>query len=119
MERVGLREVWPHEAADFTPSLAQNLDQLDAARGLDLELQLPEAAVGSFSPDALARDLGSSRPVIIESRPEMANHDHPGKLLTYAAGYDACAAVWPVRDFRDEHLWHNSSVASGDAGDML
>ena len=87
--------------------------------GLDQELQLPEAAVGSFSLDVLARDLVSSRPVIIESRPEMANHDHPGKLLTYAAGYDACATVWPVRDFRDEYLWHNSSVASGDAGDML
>ena len=56
MERVDLPEVWPHEAADFTPSLAQNLDQLDAALGLDLELQFPEAAVGSFSLDALARD---------------------------------------------------------------
>ena len=37
MERVDLPEVWPHEAADFTPWLAQNLDQLGAALGLDLQ----------------------------------------------------------------------------------
>lgn len=28
IERVDLREVWPHEAQDFTPWLADNLDKL-------------------------------------------------------------------------------------------
>ena len=103
IERVDLREVWPHEAQDFTPWLAENLDVLGEALGLDLELRSAEAAVGTFSLDVLAHDLGSDRPVIIENQLEATNHDHLGKLLTYAAGHDAYAAVWLVRDFRDEH----------------
>ena len=39
IERVGLREAWPNEAQDFTPWLAENLDKLGEALGLDLELQ--------------------------------------------------------------------------------
>lgn len=103
IERVDLREVWPHEAQDFTPWLAENLDKLGEALGLDLELRSAEAAVGTFSLDVLAHDLGSNRPIIIENQLEGTNHDHLGKLLTYAAGYDAYAAVWLTRDFRDEH----------------
>ena len=103
IERVDLREVWPHEAQDFTPWLADNLDKLGEALGLDLELQSVEAAVGAFSLDVLAYDLGSNRPIIIENQLEATNHTHLGQLLTYAAGYDAYASVWLVREFRDEH----------------
>lgn len=103
IERVDLREVWPDEAEDFTPWLAQNLDRLGDALGLDLELRTAEAAVGSFSLDILAYDRGGDRPVIIENQLDTTNNDHLGKLLTYAAGYDAYAVVWVTREFRDEH----------------
>ncbi len=103
IEQVDLRDVWQHEAQDFTPWLAGNLDKLGEALGLDLELQTAEAAVGSFSLDVLAHDIGSNRPVIIENQLESTNHDHLGKLLTYAAGYDAYAVVWLTKEFRDEH----------------
>ena len=103
IKRVDLREVWPNEASDFTPWLAENLDKLGEALGLDLELQSAEAAVGAFSLDVLAHDLGSNRPVIIENQLETTNHNHLGQLLTYAAGYDAYAVVWLTREFRDEH----------------
>ena len=117
IERVDLREVWPHEAQDFTPWLAENLDKLGAALGLDLELQSAEAAVGAFSLDVLAHDLGSNRSVIIENQLEGSNHDHLGKLLTYAAGYDAYAVVWLCREFREEHRaaldWLNQRTGDG------
>lgn len=98
-----LREAWPHEAADFTPWLAEHISELGNALGLELELQSQEARVGTFSLDLLARDTGTNRTVIIENQLEPTNHDHLGKLLTYAGGYDANVIIWVAKDFRDEH----------------
>ena len=103
IERVDLREVWPHEAQDFTPWLAENLDKLGEALGLDLELRGEEQPVGPFFLDVLAHDRGGDRPVIIENQLEATNHGHLGQLLTYAAGYDAGVIVWLTGDFQDEH----------------
>ena len=103
IERVDLREVWPHEAQDFTPWLAGNLDKLGEALGLDLELQKQEAPVGPFFLDVLAYDRGNDRPVIIENQLEATNHTHLGQLLTYAAGYNAGVVIWLTGDFQDEH----------------
>ena len=104
IERVSdLRATWPNEAQHFTPWLAENIAELGEALGMDLELQQTEAPVGGYSLDILATDLNSSRPVIIENQLETTDHDHLGKLLTYAAGFDAEAVVWVTREFRDEH----------------
>ena len=103
IERVEPRRVWPHEAANFTPWLADHIDELGLALGMDLELQSTEAPVGPFSLDLLARDIGASRTVIVENQLEQTDHEHLGKSLTYAGGFDADVIIWIASQFNDQH----------------
>jgi hypothetical protein len=98
-----LRDLWKHERTDFTPWLASNIGALAAVLGLELELLERKAAVGEFSLDLLARDLGSSRKVIIENQLNKTDHDQLGKLITYAAGFGALVVVWMTESIPDEH----------------
>lgn len=106
MKRVSdLRSVWPHEANDFTKWLSQeeNLSLLGETVGIELELEERESSVGSFSVDIYAKEQGTNRRVIIENQLEDTNHDHLGKLITYASGKGAEIIIWVVKRARDEH----------------
>ena len=94
LKRIPLRKKWNHEASEFTPWLEKNIQKLGDALGMDIEVVDREASVGDFSLDLLAKDLGSSRTVIIENQLTQTDHDHLGKLLTYDAGFDASIVVW-------------------------
>lgn len=105
IEKVDLKSVWPHEALDFTKWLAEegSLALLSEAVGMNLELREVESAVGSFRADIYAADADTGAKVIIENQLEDTNHDHLGKIITYAAGKDAQAVIWIVCHARDEH----------------
>lgn len=100
-----VRSVWHHEARDFSKWLAQdeNLEELSAAIGIDIVLEERESSVGSFNVDLYAIEEGTDRRIIIENQLEDTNHDHLGKLITYASGKGAEVIVWIVRRARDEH----------------
>ena len=63
-----LRKVWPHEALDFTPWLAEedNLALLADAVGLEITIDETESSVGNFSVDIFASETGTDRKIIID-----------------------------------------------------
>ena len=101
--QVDIREMWPNEAYNFTPWLAENLHKLGEAVSLSLEQEEQERQVGSFSLDILAKETNSGEVVAIENQLEWTDHGHLGQLLTYAAGCDARIAIWVAADFQYEH----------------
>jgi hypothetical protein len=112
IERLPLREVWKHEALNFTTWLVDNIDVLSEAIDLELQDAQREQAAGDFSVDLVAQDE-SGRTVVIENQLEKSNHDHLGKIITYLAALDAAVAIWIVADPRPEHTkaitWLNES----------
>ena len=105
LERVDLREGWQHEAHDFTTWLAQedNLASLGDELGLSIVNPQTEYSVGDFSVDIYAEEADTNHKVIIENQLEMTDHDHLGKLITYASGVDAKYVIWIFKDIREEH----------------
>lgn len=105
LTRIDLREVWNDEARNFTPWLSDdaNLALLGESLGIDLTLIERESNVGDFNVDIFAKEEGTDRKIIIENQLEDTDHDHLGKLITYASGKDADVVVWIVKRARDEH----------------
>ena len=97
--------MWKHEALDFTNWLAENenLEALSDAVGVDIKLIQTEASVGKFNVDILAEEDLTGKKIIIENQLESTDHDHLGKIITYASGHDAEIIIWIVKDTRDEH----------------
>ncbi len=103
LEKIELREVWRHEALDFTRWLArkENIALLSKEVGIDIEVIETEMSVGRYNVDIYARDTESNKRIVIENQLENTNHDHLGKMLVYAA--DADIAIWVVKDVNEEH----------------
>ena len=100
---VSVREVWPNEARDLTPWLAERPEFLGDALGLELELEGKEMAVGGYNADLVFKDIERGSRVVVENMYGDTDHDHVGKLITYAAGLEAGHAVLLAENFRPEH----------------
>ena len=105
LNKIDIRKVWKNEASDFTNWLAKpdNLQILGKEIGIDISLIRTEAPVGRFSVDILAEVENSDKQVVIENQLESTDHDHLGKIITYAAGFDASMVIWIVKEAREEH----------------
>lgn len=118
IERVPVRELWPHEEYGFSVWLEENLDVLGDAIGIRLTALEREHGVGPFRVDLVA-EAPSGDMVIIENQLESSNHDHLGKLVTYFANLQAKLAVWVVTSGRPEHVnavnWLNESTPEDQA----
>ena len=116
LEKVDVRKVWEHEARDFSAWLArpENLEMLGEQIGIEIESLGTEVEMGSFRIDILGKEPNTDERIIIENQLEQTNHDHLGKVITYAAGLDARYLIWIVKDVRDEHLkaieWMNEHL---------
>ena len=102
-EITDLRSIWQHEALNFTPWVAENVDLLADAVGLDITVDETESSVGDFNVDIYASETGTDRKIIIENQLEDTDHDHLGKLITYASGKGADVVIWIVKHAREEH----------------
>lgn len=114
---VDPREVWENEEKDFTPWVAENVDRLTEAIGIQFTVEQTEKRVGSYELDIFGRVDGSDAPVIIENQLGTTDHKHLGQLLTYAAGLDAAVVIWIAANVTDEHRaaidWLNKSTIDG------
>lgn len=113
LERVALREVWKHEALDFTRWLQDNVEILNDELDITIANVEREQAAGSFSVDLVGEDEAGN-PVVIENQLGKSDHDHLGKLITYLTAFEAKTAVWIVSHPRPEHItavaWLNQST---------
>ena len=103
LKNVTLRDVWGHEANDFTPWLAGNIARLSKAIDVPMELEGTEVAVEQFSADIVARNPADGTRILIENQLEGSDHRHLGQILTYLAGVEARTVVWIARDFDESH----------------
>lgn len=118
LEEVDIRELWSHEQFDFSNWLAEekNIELLNEVVGLTLTEIDKEVYVGSYRCDLVAKDEPTGIRVIIENQLESTNHDHLGKIITYASGLSAEVVIWIVKEAREEHKkaieWLNNNMVS-------
>ena len=120
ISRCKVRDIWTNEN-DFSDWLfsPENIELLSDTLGLNTIItQTREDSVGGFRADIVGEETDTGRKVIIENQFETSNHDHLGKIITYAAGKDASIIIWIVEDARPEHAsaieWlHNNMTDRG------
>ena len=104
LKKISPRDVWGREDLDFTNWLSEsdNLGLLSDELGIEMSVVETESSVGSFKVDILAKGQNGDK-IVIENQLERTDHDHLGKIITYASGKNASTVIWIVREFKEEH----------------
>ena len=116
LKEINIRDVWAHEQHDFSKWLAsdENIKELGDTLNLSLSDVETEKFFGSYRCDIICKDELTGKSVLIENQLEQTNHDHLGKIITYASGLDASVIIWIVADARQEHAsaieWLNNNT---------
>lgn len=121
-EKVDFKQGWQDER-EFDEWLVSEsgLSWLEEVTNIEIDSETikQQENVGGFSSDIFAYDA-ESKVVIIENQLGKSDHDHLGKILTYAGGLttDApgCHLIWIAEKIRDEHRaaldWLNARTDS-------
>lgn len=98
------RKIWKNEL-DFSDWIARGggMSKLNREIGLNMIPKETEAMVGQYRADIYAVDKNTQKKVIIENQLGSTNHDHLGKIITYASGRDANIIIWIAKNARIEH----------------
>jgi Domain of unknown function (DUF4268) len=115
LERVAIRNVWPHEEYDFCRWVQENIDVLNAAVNLSLVGAERNRSAGSFKIDLVAEDRDGNK-IIIENQYGRSDHDHLGKLITYLSIMGANGAIWIVETPNPEHVTAISWLNENSSG---
>lgn len=125
IQAVNIREVWPGEARDFTPWMADNLEVLGEHLDLgELSLEATEVPIpGGRALDVLAIDA-DGRKWAIENQYGVGDHDHLTRGLAYAVALECRALIVVAEGHREEFVavadeWNRYSEAFGHEGIRL
>jgi len=108
LSEVPITKIFKNEG-EFSDWLVENIDILEhyiKLPKIDKESieREKETGTGRFFVDIFAKTVEEpKKTVIIENQFGSSDHDHLGKILTYARGTDADIVVWIVEKALDEH----------------
>lgn len=100
-----IRQVWQREI-DFSDWLVTEDGMSFLSEELEIELEnlTRESRPGNFPCDIVGNVLGDEdHIVVIENQYGKTDHDHLGKLLTYAAVHKAMTGIWIAERISDDH----------------
>lgn len=102
---TNLRTVWRRES-DFSDWLASEdgIEFIAEELGIEIEDPKRESRPGTFPCDIVGNLVGDSdHAVVIENQFNKTDHDHLGKMLTYAAVHKAMTAIWIAEHVAEDH----------------
>ena len=100
-----IRSVWKIEN-DFSDWLVteDGMSLLSEELGIEVENLRREVRAGDYPCDIVGNLLGDEHHVVvIENQYGKTDHDHLGKLLTYAAVHKATTGIWISETISDDH----------------